>query len=119
MDDQEMKKSKKSIYMKERVEIVQKLNDILGLNDDNNVFFPVDFDQDEDKQKEILDLIDDIRKYFDCWKWPCMRNVVDRRYLGVAKSVYKSMGYTFTRTRKYVKQYDKQMYCYVIGKRIQ
>ena len=58
-----MKKSEK--YKEQRLEIIQKLEDIIGL-DDKNSFILYDIDNDTDKQQKILELVPEIKKYFYC-----------------------------------------------------
>lgn len=56
-------KLKSILYKKEQDEILDKLINILGL-DDNNSTILYELDNDENKQKQILDLLPDIRKYY-------------------------------------------------------
>ena len=54
---------KSILYKKEQDEICDKIITILNLDSDNS-FILKNLDNDIDKQKQILDLIPDIRKYF-------------------------------------------------------
>ena len=61
--------NKKNKYEIQRKEIVAKLNNIFGITDDNKQFCLYDLDNDLNKQQEILNLKDDIEKYFSCSTW--------------------------------------------------
>jgi len=54
---------KKELYKKEQGEIINKIIYIMGLDDDNSVTL-YELDNNEEKQKKIMDLIPEIRKYF-------------------------------------------------------
>ena len=54
---------KSELYKKEQEEIVDKIIDILELDEDNQITLH-ELDNDEDKQKKILDMIPNMRKYF-------------------------------------------------------
>ena len=61
-----MPKQKKAIkYKKEQEEIIQKIITILDAT--NKTFILYDIDNDEEKQKQIYNLIDDIKKYFSSY----------------------------------------------------
>ena len=56
-------KLKSELYKKEQNEIIDKIINILQLDDDNSITL-YELDTNKNKQKSILDLIPDIRKYF-------------------------------------------------------
>jgi len=61
-----MPKQKKAIkYKKEQEEIIEKIITILDAT--NKTFILYDIDNDEEKQKQIYNLIDDIKKYFSSY----------------------------------------------------
>ena len=59
-------KNKTELYINERQIILEKIFEILNIDDSNNTFFLKDLDNDENKQNLILELELDIRKYFVC-----------------------------------------------------
>lgn len=63
------KPTKKELYQKERHEVLTKLNQIVGINEANNIIYLYDIDNSLDKQKQISDLSDDVKKYFKCGTW--------------------------------------------------
>jgi|688.fasta_scaffold71341_2 hypothetical protein len=82
-------------YKTERLEILNKLNNILGITEDNNKFLLCDIDNNEDKQKEIIGLVSDIEKYFSCSSWTYFSKGImgDRKYLSLIRSIYKEFKY--------------------------
>lgn len=88
--DIESKKStvKKSVrFAKEQKEILQKLNTILGITSDNNMFYVCDMDK---KEKEIVALKEDITKYYSCSKSRLFKHGnVAREHFALVKIVYK------------------------------
>ncbi len=81
-------------FTKEREEVLQKMLTILGITDDNKMFSLKKLDEDEEKQKQILDLVEDIKKYFVCSKWSVFNNKnleFKRDYLSLIKAVLKDM----------------------------
>jgi len=56
-------RTKKEVYKKEQDEIIHKIISIVGIEDNTQITL-YELDNDIKKQKEIMDLIPDIRKYF-------------------------------------------------------
>ena len=56
-------KTKKEVYKKEQDEIIHKIISIVGIEDNTQITL-YELDNDIIKQKEIMDLIPEIRKYF-------------------------------------------------------
>jgi hypothetical protein len=56
-------RTKKEVYKKEQDEIIYKIISIVGIEDNTQITL-YELDNDIKKQKEIMDLIPDIRKYF-------------------------------------------------------
>ena len=54
---------KSELYKKEQEEIVDKIIEILDL-ENNNIINLCDLDENNDKQKQIMELIPEIRKYY-------------------------------------------------------
>ena len=82
-------------YKNERLEILNKLNNILGITEDNNKFLLYDIDNNEDKQKEIIGLASDIEKYFSCSGWSYFSKDLqdNRKYMSLMRSIYKQFNY--------------------------
>ncbi len=81
-------------YTTEREELLKKMLEILGITEDNKMFSLQKLDEDEERQKQILALVQDIKKYFVSSKWTYFshKNIeIKRNYLSLIKAVFKSM----------------------------
>ena len=81
-------------YIVERQELLQKIYNILEITENNKMFSLKKLDENEDKQKSILNLENDIKKYFLCSKWTYFNNKnreFKRSYLSLIKAIMKDM----------------------------
>jgi len=78
------------LYKKEQEEIVDKIIEILDL-ENNNIINLCDLDEDNDKQKQIMELIPEIRKYysFNGIKAVGEPNKIKRPWLSIIKHLTK------------------------------
>jgi len=91
-------------YDNERKELLIKLFNILGINENNNTILLHDLDTNEKLQNEILSLEPDIKKYFFCGKWSCFSDPnIKRKYLSFIKYLMKDMDYYMMSQRKFFK----------------
>lgn len=83
-------------YVKERKEVLDKLLKILGISETNKVFYVDDLEKDEIRQKQILDLVDDVKICFTCSGWPYFsKKNIQKQYLSLAKSILKNQNIKF------------------------
>ena len=95
-------------YENERKEVLVKLFNILGINDNNNTFLLHELDENKEKQEAILSLEPEIKKYFFCGKWSCFKDPdIKRKYLSLAKNVIKELGYLAMSARRNIKINDE------------
>ena len=67
------KLTKKDIkFVNQRIDILQKIYDILGITESNKTFFTCHID--DDKKNKIDELIFDIKKYFNTSNYPSLRS---------------------------------------------
>jgi hypothetical protein len=98
----------KDIYLNERLQVVDKLNKILGLDDINDNFILFELENNEDKQKQIYGLENDIKNYFKYAKWSYFNGRKSNKgYLSILKSIYKSMNYSIFSKSYKIKKEDK------------
>jgi len=85
-------------FANERIQVLNQMLQILGINEQNNMFSLHKLDGDINKQNEIIGLEDDIKKYFLCGEWTCFKkkDSCKRRWLSMIKYVVKDMGYQMT-----------------------
>ena len=96
------KLTKQQLYPKERLELLDRLNQILGINASNNIIYTHQVNTNQDIQKQILELETDVKKYFKCSRWAFFSQAFNPpvRYMSLIKSVYKDMGYKLISTEK-------------------
>jgi hypothetical protein len=93
-------------YDNERNALLNKLFNILNIDDINNTFTLKSLDNNTKQQNEILNLVTDIKKYFICSKWACFNKTVlnsDRLYLSIIKNLLKNMNYIILPVRRHLK----------------
>jgi hypothetical protein len=93
--------SKMVKYKKEREEILNKLLQMLGINETNNIFYLYDVERD-DKLKQILDLKNSIEKYFTSKQAVVFQHnkKAIKPHTSLIRLVFKEMGYKYVTTRK-------------------
>ena len=101
---------KSELYKKEQEEIVDKIISILDL-ENNNIINLCDLDNEYDKQKKIMELIPEIRKYysFNGIKAVGEPNKIKRPWLSIIKHLIKkkyniiSLDHHFTENGKHIR----------------
>lgn len=93
-----MRVTKQSKYQKEREDICLKLTSILELDTDG-CFLLNELDSNIEKQNKILDMKDEIQKYFavssiTAFK-PNVSSETKRPYLNIARAILRQEGYLF------------------------
>jgi hypothetical protein len=83
-------RNKSDLYKEQQSYIVDKLIYILSLDKDNGITL-YDLDNNEDKKKEIMDLIPEIKKYFRIDSIHGIRNteIIKRPYLSIIRNIAK------------------------------
>lgn len=100
---------KSELYKNEQNEVIEKLIDIINLEDDNYIILH-NLDNDEIKKQEILDLIPDIKKYFS---FTSIIGVSEpekakRPYLSIIKQLLKNK-YTIVSSDYRIKNDDNEI----------
>ncbi len=94
MNTNRVRSSKKELYKSERLELLDKLNKILGIDENNNKIYLCDIENDDEIKLQILSLVSDVKKYFKCGGWTvfCKEQCKDN-HVSLMKYIYKDMGY--------------------------
>lgn len=100
---------KSELYKNEQSEVIEKLINIINLEDDNYIILH-NLDNDEIKKQEILDLIPDIKKYFS---FTSIIGVSEpekakRPYLSIIKQLLKNK-YTIVSSDYRIKNDDNEI----------
>jgi len=82
-------------FENERKIIINKLFEIIGIDQNNNLLSLHKMDNDLEKQQKIIDLESDIKKYFISSRWTCFNKPKNckRIWLSILKNTLKDMGY--------------------------
>jgi len=83
-------------YKIEREEICKKLLDLLKL-DDNQSFILYELDENQEKQTAILNMKEEIQKYFACSEISSFKPNFEckRPYLNIVRGILRKQGYIF------------------------
>lgn len=83
-------------YKTEREDICKKIIEVLNL-DANNSFILCELDNDTEKQTAILNMKEEIQKYFACSEISSFKPNFEckRPYLNIARGILRKQGYTF------------------------
>jgi len=86
--------TKEVLYKEERIITLNKLNNILGLNNENHIFYIYDIENDIERQKIILELQKDIGKFFKGKSTALFtKDNSEKRWLSIIKIIYKEMNF--------------------------
>jgi len=100
--------TKAELFKEERTEILNKLNNILGITDNNKTFYIYDID--ENKEKNIDKLFDDVKKYFKGKSSAVFaKDSIERKWLCIAKIIYKEMKFEMEHGIQNIKRDDKKV----------
>jgi hypothetical protein len=101
-------------YTIERNDILQKLLNILEISDTNKTFSLKNLDENETKQKLIIELESDIKKYFLCSRWTYFSNKnreFKRSYLSLIKAIMKDLNIKMNSSTLIKKTDDNKTKC--------
>lgn len=85
----------------ERNIVINKLFDLLNINENNNKFSLHHLDNNTELQENILSLEPKIKKVFICGTWSCFKNNdFKRKPLSIIKCIMKDIGYNVLSIRK-------------------
>jgi hypothetical protein len=102
-------KTKTELYTEERQIILNKILEILNINNENKLFYLYELDADVKKQNEILELELDIKKYFNSCSWACfVKPNMKRKFLSIIKKIMKVMNCNMIAKRKLIKIGDSE-----------
>jgi enoyl-[acyl-carrier-protein] reductase (NADH) len=84
---------KEVMFKKEREEIIKQLLEIMKL-DENNSFYLYDLDNDTEKQQKLIEMKEDIAKFFSVGRVSAFnKNACKRPYLNIFRNIMKQHGY--------------------------
>jgi hypothetical protein len=87
---------KKTRYAKERNELIEKLNKLIGITETKNSVFLYELEKDANLKSEVEKLVPDIKKYFKYGHWGYFSNEQNRgqyNHIGLMRAVYTDCDY--------------------------
>ena len=108
-----MRSKKSLIYENQRNELINQLFKILNIDLDNNLnfFYLHDLDKNIDMQTQILNLEEDIKKYFVAGAWACFSHSdIKRKVLSIIRNIIKEMNYELFSKRKLINKISHTIY---------
>ena len=106
-ENKTFRRTKKEYYKTEREEIINKMNEIIGINKNNMVFF-CEIEKNEEIKSYLLNNIENIRKYYKTCKWGFFSKSEIRgkdNLIGLIRSIYGDSDYEIIRKTKYCTLY--------------
>lgn len=87
-------------YKEEQASVIAKLNKILGITETNSIFHFSDIDNNIEKQNQIKELEIDVKKYYNYGGWSYFaKEIKERKYMSLVKTLYDNAGYTMSPIR--------------------
>jgi len=87
---------KKTRYATERQEIIEKLNNLIGINETKNSVFLYELEQNTNLKSEVEKLVPDIKKYFKYGNWGYFSNDPSKchdNHITLIRAVYNDCDY--------------------------
>ena len=112
MNDTHIKNnSKKCKYVREREEIINKIDKLIGLSENKNFVYLFDIENDENCKNEIKKMISDIIKYYKCGHWGYFSKESIRgmgNITSLIRAIYKDDGYVITTKKKIIERNNEK-----------
>ena len=106
------RESKKHIkYIAERQVILQKIYNIIGITKTKNFFYSHTIVQNEEMQKQIMLLYDEIPKYFSIGRWAVfVKKDMDKPYMSLIRNIMKEMDVKYSCCSCRLKDDNKKLF---------
>ncbi len=104
--------TKKQQFVKEREDLINKLNNILGISDKNNTFYLYDVENSQEIKDKIKEIVEDVKKYFKCGTWYYFtagnsgEEVTD---ISLIRAIYRDNDYTLTKKDVNIKKLENKI----------
>ena len=105
-------KTKLEKYINERKEIIQKIFEIINVQSENNIKFFYADEITEENEKEILNLKNNIKRYFIVNTWISFKNTVklDKVHMSLIRNILKHGNINYTICQKMINGTKKTKY---------
>jgi hypothetical protein len=118
IDKRKIKKA--DLFIDERKNIVNQLFEIIQLRDDGGVKYFYSDDLTEDKEIKIIELKDEIKKYFKVGAWTVYKSTIkiDNIALSLIKNVLKHESIEYVTSKKMIGGISKTKYTIILNNQI-
>ena len=107
-----VRRNKKQLFVVERKAIIDKLSQIIKLEENKNVVVYDDLVENMELKEYLIDNVENIKKYFSCSNWAYMTahlHNIEKNEVSLMKAMFKDDGYKIlsnqkTLTRKNIKK---------------
>ncbi len=99
--------TKKQQFEKERGELINKLNNILGISDKQNTFYLYDVENSNEIKEQIKELVEDVKKYFKCGTWNyfiASNSGEEAKEIGLIRAIYRDEGIILTKKERHIER---------------
>ena len=101
------RRSKKELFQLERTKIINKLNNLLGIDETKNYVYLYDIENSETLKNEINNMSEEIKKYFKVgnWNYYIMKNNGEKPLeIGLIRAVYRDEDIIMTKKEKNIER---------------
>ena len=108
----EKPKTKMEKFVNERNDIITKIFEIINVQTENNLRFFYSDEITEEKQKEIVDMKKNIKRYFIITNWMSFKTdtKIDKEYMSLIRNILKHEKINYTISQKMISGIKKTKY---------
>ena len=103
-NNKKIRRNKKQLFVVERKVIIDKLSEIIKLEENNNVVIYDDLVENIELKEYIIQNIENIKKYYRCSNWGYFTNhlhgILDKNEITLMKSIYNDEGFKIISRQK-------------------
>jgi len=102
-------RNKNKLYPLQRQQILNKLYEIIGINENKKTFYSHEIISDELKQNKINEMTEEILIYFNVSTWSAFKKkpVVENKIMSIIRSIFKEMSVNYESMTCKIKQNGK------------
>jgi hypothetical protein len=104
--------TKKELYQEERKSIINKINDLLDVNENKNYVYLYDIENNDKIKEEINKMSEEVKKYFKVgnWNYYIIKNKGEKPLeIGLIRAVYRDEGWLMTTKEKQIERNGKKV----------
>ena len=99
-----VRRNKKQLFVVERKAVIDKLSEIIKLEENKNVVVYDDLVENMELKEYLVDNVENIKKYYSCSNWGYFTNhlhgIIEKNEITLMKSIYKDEKYKIISCQK-------------------